>query len=77
MFDQSWSRKILKIHKSLQIMEKVKYLQPHFSHSFTDLSAYLGEITASNKVIVSLTPINLKERGKKKKVNKNQTQIIA
>jgi len=39
-------------------MEKVKYLQPHFSHSFTELSTYLGEITANNKVIVSLTPID-------------------
>ena len=39
--DQSWERKILKIFKALQIMEKAKYLEPHFSLSFYELAQFL------------------------------------
>ena len=38
-FDEDkWEKKIVKIYKALAVMEKVKYIEPHFSRSFTDLA---------------------------------------
>jgi hypothetical protein len=36
-----WEKKIVKIHKALTVMEKQKYLNPHFSLSFGDLAQHL------------------------------------
>jgi len=29
-----WEKKVVKIHKAMTLMEKAKYLEPHFSISF-------------------------------------------
>lgn len=41
-FDESgWEKKIVKIFKALSIMEKVKYLKPHFSSTLSELASFL------------------------------------
>jgi len=48
-FDEdAWEKKIVKIYKGLVYMEKVKYLEPHFSGSFMALADYIGN-TLNNK----------------------------
>lgn len=37
----SWSKKVLKIHKSMAYMEQSKYLDPHISFSFDELAGIL------------------------------------
>jgi hypothetical protein len=42
-FDEAnWEKKIVKIYRALQLMEKVKYLEPHFSKAFGDLASLIG-----------------------------------
>lgn len=42
-FDEAgWEKKIVKIYKALSIMEKVKYLEPHLSKTFSDLASFLS-----------------------------------
>lgn len=41
-FDESsWIKKIVKLFKALTMMERYKYLDPHFSKSFSELAHYL------------------------------------
>jgi len=41
-FDESlWEKKVVKIFKALSMMERFKYLEPHFSKSFGELAQYL------------------------------------
>lgn len=51
--EHSWSKKIVKIHKTLAYMEQNKYLEPRFSYSFDDLTAILrqsGNISDSTRM---------------------------
>lgn len=42
-FDEAgWEKKVVKIYKALSVMEKVKYLEPHFSKTFSDLASFLS-----------------------------------
>ena len=36
--DGTWEKKIVKLYKALSSMEKLKYLEPHFSKSINDLA---------------------------------------
>ena len=36
--DAKWERRIVKAYKAMIVMEKVKYLDPHFSRAFTELA---------------------------------------
>eukprot|EP00347_Sterkiella_histriomuscorum_P008468 403344982 len=38
----SWEKKIVKIFKAMTLMEKYKYLEPHFSKSFLDLAQFFS-----------------------------------
>lgn len=41
-FDEAhWEKKVVKIFKALSMMERYKYLDPHFSKSFSELAQYL------------------------------------
>ena len=40
MNEKEWTRKINKLHVTLQLMEETKYLEPHFSESFPRLANY-------------------------------------
>ncbi len=41
-FDEvGWEKKIVKLFKGLTMMERYKYLDPHFSKSFSELAQYL------------------------------------
>ena len=39
----SWEKKIVKIFKALQVMERHKLGKPFLSNSFTELATYLNE----------------------------------
>jgi hypothetical protein len=42
-FDEPrWERKIVKIFKVLSMMDKAKYLDPHFSNTIQALAEFLG-----------------------------------
>lgn len=55
-FDEKmFAWKVVKIHKSLKLLEKQKYLEPYYSNSFTAIKDYLlNQIGEScNQSIVS------------------------
>lgn len=39
--DKDFTKKVLKLHKTISIMEKSKYLEPYFSNTFSNLRDYL------------------------------------
>lgn len=63
-FDEAgWEKKIVKVYKALSIMEKVKYLEPHFSKTFSDLASFLSLSNVKTHSINTYRKVNMVQAG--------------
>ena len=54
-FDQrTWEKKIVKLYKMLAVMEKLKYLEPHFSTSLRELVLQLSNSAVSGSSLLQI-----------------------